>query len=453
MPKKTTSSSKKTTNQAPPTIIVPENFGSIIHDFLADLSTTFPEYVFLWSKWNDPALLPELFEYVSKVFPQRFFDILYQNEDIFSTTATSTSTNNNNNNNEHTQFLPNVDFKMLYHCRGITETTRQAIWKYLQLILMTVLKTVQHRMDFGDTANIFEGVDESVLQDKLRETMEGIGDFFKNIPKDDDTNDGGEEKEGTNQSTNGENNDSSSSSEQPQSGESSSSLPNADDLHEHLKGLFNGKIGSLAKELAEEISKDAEELFGQGIDKGIGQDKEGGAGAQSTQDLLKMMMRNPKKLMDLIKNIGAKVTKKMQSGEISQEEIMQEASEWMKKMKEMGGGKKDFADMMKNMAKGLGGGGKNMRFNPAAFDKMEKKMAAKERMQQKLDAKLNATADPTRKVFHMDDSAEQEHSSAAAAQQPTSPQKKALNDDELEALFSKRSDNLKPNNKKKTTKK
>jgi hypothetical protein len=450
MPKKTTSSSKKTTNQAPPTIIVPENFGSIIHDFLADLSTTFPEYVFLWSKWNDPALLPELFEYVSKVFPQRFFDILYQNEDIFSTTATSTSTNNNNNNNEHTQFLPNVDFKMLYHCRGITETTRQAIWKYLQLILMTVLKTVQHRMDFGDTANIFEGVDESVLQDKLRETMEGIGDFFKNIPKDDndDTNDdtNGQEKEGTNQSTNAEN---------TQSGDSSSSLPNADDLHEHLKGLFNGKIGSLAKELAEEISKDAEELFGQGIGQGIGQDKEG---AQSTQDLLKMMMRNPKKLMDLIKNIGAKVTKKMQSGEISQEEIMQEASEWMKKMKEMGGGKKDFADMMKNMAKGLGGGlggGKNMRFNPAAFDKMEKKMAAKERMQQKLDAKLNATGDPTRKVFHMDDSAEQEHSSAsaAAAQQPTSPQKKALNDDELEALFSKQSDNLKPNNKKKTTKK
>ena len=31
-------------------------------------------------------------------------------------------------------------------------------------------------------------------------------------------------------------------------------MPNADDLHEHLKGLFDGKTGKLAKELADELS-------------------------------------------------------------------------------------------------------------------------------------------------------------------------------------------------------
>jgi hypothetical protein len=80
----------------------------------------------------------------------------------------------------------------------------------------------------------------------------------------------------------------------------------------------------------------------------------------------------------------------MKSGEISEEEIMKEASELMGKMKGMGGGKGGFADIMKNMAQGMLG--KNARFNTTAFNNMEKKMTAKDRMRAKLEQKRQAQA-------------------------------------------------------------
>ena len=144
-------------------------------------------------------------------------------------------------------------------------------------------------------------------------------------------------------------------------------------------------------------------------------------------------------MMDLMKTIGGKITQKMKSGEISEEEIMKEAGELMSKMKGMGD-KGQFADILKNMAKGFGGaggggaggggGGGIPKFNAqsgaAAFANMEKQMATKERMQQKLAAKkLDATADPTKKVFRMDDGGEQGHTKLPA-----------FNDAELEKMFS-----------------
>jgi hypothetical protein len=401
-------SSKEVEKEIP--VSVPENFGPAMNDFLQDLSTTFPEYVFLWQQWMQPdANTEELFIYVAKVYPERFFDILYQNEEIFSL----------GENEVETRFLPNVDFRMLYHCKGITETTRQSIWKYLQLILVTVLKTVQNRVNFGDTANIFEGVDENALQDKLRETMEGISSFFKNMP-DEPLNRGNSDSTNTDASGNnacgnnaceGEANGDANSNANAGDAFSSASMPDADELHEHLRGLFDGKIGSLAKELAEEIAKDAESMFGSGAE------------IRTTQDLLKRMVSNPGKMMTLMKSIGSKIQQKMKTGELSEEDIMREASEWMAKMKASGKGG-DFAEMMKNMTKGMAGGGGKATFNATAFAQMEKKFAMKERMQQKLEAKkLASTPDPTRKIFHMDDSTEQEHS-------------KPLTDVELEDLFS-----------------
>ena len=59
------------------------------------------------------------------------------------------------------------------------------------------------------------------------------------------------------------------------------------------KGLFDGKIGKLAKELADELSGDLMHMFGE--------DGEGENGPKSTQDVLKKMMKNPKKIMDLLK--------------------------------------------------------------------------------------------------------------------------------------------------------
>ena len=58
-----------------------ENFKNTLSDFLTDLKKTFPEYSADFDKWNleDSDVLKELFDYCLKFYPERFFDILYQN--------------------------------------------------------------------------------------------------------------------------------------------------------------------------------------------------------------------------------------------------------------------------------------------------------------------------------------------------------------------------------------
>merc|ERR1711991_522131 len=104
---------------------IPTNFKTTISDLIKDLSNTFPEHNNLWEEWNDmnDEKYQKLFEYCLTVYPERFFDILYQNE-IFESDSDS-----------NTFFLPNVDFKILFNSEGVSEQTKQPIWKYLQLIL------------------------------------------------------------------------------------------------------------------------------------------------------------------------------------------------------------------------------------------------------------------------------------------------------------------------------
>ena len=117
--------------------------------------------------------------------------------------------------------------------------------------------------------------------------------------------------------------------------------------------MFDGKIGRFAKELAEELTDEFSSLGGE---------------QTNTADLLKQMMKNPKKIMDLVKKIGEKIKQKMESGEISKEEMMGEASEILNKMKEMGG-QKEFNKMFKNFAGGMGKGSKT---NMSALQSMAK---------------------------------------------------------------------------------
>ena len=151
----------KTTESNPQ---IPDKFQSVITDFLNDLSITFPEYSHLWNKWSDSNIpeyeLQSLFNYLLTVYPERFFDILYQNDEIFLPSSTV-----------NTYFLPNIDFKLLYNCDNISKTTRTSMWKYLQLILFTIINSIKDKYNFGETKNLFDGIDEDELHSKLVETV------------------------------------------------------------------------------------------------------------------------------------------------------------------------------------------------------------------------------------------------------------------------------------------
>jgi hypothetical protein len=363
-------SESKTEKNSPP-----ENFIVIVRDFVKDLTITFPEYAYLWVNWTD-AKLPEseiqkLYDYCISVYPERFFDILYQNDEIFNSESTTNTT-----------FLPNVDFKILYNCDNVSENTRKAIWKYLQLLLFTIVNYVKDKSDFGDTMNMFDGIDETELQNKLNETFSSIGDFFKNMEENINTNERGDENSEMPMPNMKDFFKFAEKMKEDNDDESGmpggfkfdrNSMPNPEDLHGHLKGLFEGKIGTLAQELAEEISQDFGDILG-------GNDEE----PTSTQDVLKKMMKNPKKIMDLMKTVSSKLDKKMKDGDISKDEIMKEATEWMSKMKDMGGSDQ-FNEMFKNLTKNMGGLGKNMKIDQNALERMTKTQAMKERMRNKLE--------------------------------------------------------------------
>lgn len=355
---------------------MPENFPVVLHDFLKDLTLTFPEYNYLWEQWQTTEMAEPVYKYCLGVYPERFFDILYQNEEIFE-----------KDSEINTQFLPNVDFRFLYNVEGISDTTKQAIWKYLQLVLITIMSGVKDKTGFGETMNMFEGIDESELESKLSDTINGLNDFFKKM-----TSSMGEEgttEEGATEEKKGED-----AGKNPFdfgkefAFDMSGILPDAANLHEHLKGLFDGKIGKLAKELAEEFSQEFAGMFGEGD-------------INNTQDVFKKIMKNPKQLMELMKTISSKLEEKMKRGDISKEEIMKEASELMGKMKGMGNGK-EFQTMMKNMTKNMGGlgglaaamGGGKTKFNMAAMQQMSNDYDQKERLRAVLEKRktLSKTA-------------------------------------------------------------
>jgi len=343
---------------------IPDNFSSVILDFVNDLNQTFPEYSSLWSMYHSNTTETEwyeLYEYCLTVYPERFFDILYQNIDIFHSKESTTNT----------MFLPNVEFKFLFHCEGVTEKTRESIWKYIQLILFTIIGNVKDKSEFGKSMNLFDGIDEKELQQKLTEAMENMTDFFK--------------KSETKDSTNEE--ETKSDFFEKMFSNSDSSIPSPEDLHSHLKDLFGGKLGSLAKELMEELTDEIKEALG--LDPNDFNEN------ANPKDLFAKLMKHPEKFMKIVSKINAKFQEKMKSGDLSKEDIMKEATEMLKKMKEMGGNSKQMQEMFQNMAKTMGGNagqfGKNCKVDTNAIDRMMKMQSTKDRLRAKIEKKKENT--------------------------------------------------------------
>ena len=327
-----------------------DEFKKVIRDFVGDLKQTFPEYEPLINKWwKDKSLFAHienedereteyrkaedksikfLTEYCKKKLPPRFFDILYKNDDMFKESSTV-----------DTEFLPHIHFKSLWEY-DITQKTRDIIWKYLQLILFSIVGSVENKDVFGDTAKLFESVNEEEFKSKLAETISKMQDLFEKDTEKSDASPASNSNTGPN-------------------------IPNATDFHEHISGMLDGKLGKLAKEIAEETANDLN------LDMDNTTDMKG---------VFDKLIKNPTKLMGLVKNVGDKIDNKIKSGELKESELISEATEIMNKMKNMPG-MGDIQTLLQKM--GMGGAKVNM---PAMEKKLEQnlKMAKmKERMSAK----------------------------------------------------------------------
>lgn len=327
-------------------IEISEEFLKVIKDFYKDVLLVFPEYKdklrqtdidFLTGE-NDGS---ELFKYCSDVYPKRFFDILYENEEMFADASMNT------------MFLPNIEFKQIWK-EDISDNTRKTIWKYLQLILFSVSSGLKSSESFGDAAKLFEAINEDELKNKLQKTMEQMGDLFKDISM----NDMFKDLSGADFSTDA-------------SGINMEDMPSPDDLQDHINGLLDGKLGRLAHEIAKETAEEMQVDMDENTD---------------VNDVFQKLFKNPGKLLGMVKNVGQKLDEKLKSGEIKETELMQEASELMEKMKSMPG-MKNMNQILSKM--GLPVGGKNSKVSMNAFQshmkKNMRKASQRERMLKKLE--------------------------------------------------------------------
>jgi hypothetical protein len=262
---------------------IPKEFNKVIKDLLTDILTAFPEYreIEVHKGLKDIGLgeddtedAKEIFKYCKEKYPERFFEILYQNDKLFT-------------ENDKIELLPGIDFCKIWKDTNLSENSRNTIWQYLKLILFSVVGSLSNGDSFGDTTKLFEAINEDEFKKKLEESveeMQGMFDMSGNLDNED--------------------------------------MPNPEELHDHITGMLDGQIGNLAKELAKET---AEELD-------IDLENEADAG-----NIFQKMFKNPGKLMGLVKKIGSKLDSKLKSGDLNEKELMKEATELMGKMNSMPG--------------------------------------------------------------------------------------------------------------------
>lgn len=382
--------------------VVPDEFVKVIRDFVYDLKTTFPEYVNFIDKWwkgsenfshiedeserlivyeaSEKKSLRMLFDFCSKKLPPRFFDILYQNEDIFK-----------EDSQVDTEFLPKLHFRNLWQC-DISDKTRETMWKYLQLLLFSIIGTIRNQEAFGDTAKLFEAINGDEFKSKLEDTlgqMKGLFDLSGN-----DTSSDGVTGFGANIGN-------------LAAGLQSGDLPNADQLNDHITSMFGGKIGALAREIAEETVGNMGDLFDDATD---------------VKSVFSSLMGNPEKLTSLVQNIGGKLEGKLKSGEMKESEMLAEAAEMVNKMKSMPG-MGNLQAMLSKM--GMGGLGK---VNTTAMEAQLNQRMNKAKMKERMKAKAEANA----LAKEMENARQAAQKSSSSSASPSS----SVNDEELIKLFS-----------------
>jgi hypothetical protein len=192
-------------------------------------------------------------------------------------------------------FLPDVDFSALWNDR-ITSTTKGIIWKYLKLILIS---TMEHmNKDIADLLN----------EDKLKQMIDEM-----------------------------------------------SKSTNKEDISEKFKGLIDGKIGSLAKEIAAET-----------------------VGENPDEETIRNLMSSPSSITDLMGTVGDKITTKINSGELKESELLEEATQMLGKLKDMPG-MSQFEAMFSKLGK------INVNAMQAKMGQDIKKAKTKERLREKLE--------------------------------------------------------------------
>jgi hypothetical protein len=248
----------------------------------------------------------------------------------------------------------------------------------LQLILFSVIGSVHTSSELGDTAKLFEAINEDELKSKLQETFENMQNLFETQ---------GEQTENENDSEGAKPN--------------MENMPSPEQIHEHLNSMMGGKLGKLAMELAEETAND--------LNLDLNETKD-------AKDVFQKLFKNPGKMMGMVKNIGNKIDEKIKSGEIKESELMSEGMDLLNKMQSMPG----MGDMQKMFSQmGIPGLGKGAKMNMGAMEAQLNKNMKTAKMRERMQAKVEANK-----------------AQKAPASAPTNSNKPTISEEDIIKIFS-----------------
>lgn len=309
-----------------------EEFKNVIKDFLADILLTYPEYEDIINK-EEYKDYEHLYAYCKELYPKHFFQILYKKDELFE---------------EDINLLPEINFKDLW-VQEISDNTRETVWRYLQLILFNCVGDVNTENPFGDTAELFKEIDHNELKSKLDECLNDMQELFG---KEDDIK--------------------------------KDAIPNVDDLHKNIESMLDGKLGSLAKEIANDVVEDLDIL-----DDNV----------KNPDEVFKKLFANPGKLMNLVKTVGSKLDDKMKTGDIKENDILDEASNLMKTMDSMPGfnNMKDLFSKFNPQQKGMHNQFNQKMKSNDIKQKLKNKQEKKEKLREK-EVDINNLEDTFKKL-------------------------------------------------------
>lgn len=135
----TKSDSSANTETVPET--VPDEFKTVIYDFMSDFSNTFPEYSDVLEEYfttvsvvsedgsgvkterliTDDSV-KKLYTYCKAVYPARFFDVLYKNGEIFKADNVG-----DESGKMDVRFLPNIDFVKVWNTPDISDNRKSVV--------------------------------------------------------------------------------------------------------------------------------------------------------------------------------------------------------------------------------------------------------------------------------------------------------------------------------------
>lgn len=286
----------------------------VVNEFLKDLLIPFPEYEMIIKKWwdfdkIDNEKVENVYNHLKKTILNLVIEILNQNTEIFE-----------EDSSVRTDFFPQIDFKYLWNSE-LSDKTREMIWKYLQLILLTILNMNTHGEETME--NVLNKMDTEEIQEKLNQTVENMKNLFSKT----------EENE------------------------------NLNDFHSNMKTLLDGKLGNLAKEMAEDTFKNLD------IDP------------ENPFTLWENLFKDPSQLKDMISTVGNKLNEKMSTGDISEEDMLNESVNLFQNLKD-NPLLNNFTDLLKNVP-GMNKKKMDVKGMEQKYNQMKKNEMMRERLRKK----------------------------------------------------------------------